>query len=123
MSIRSEALRWLSLNFGNVIGRICTSKYYLPEESWPKTRVWWLQIPPGVIEFNSKGHIHLVCQVAPGESDFYYLKVPIEYLYDNLEKFHRIGDKVDLYLSANPDTLFVEERGTGELDFIQFLIS
>ncbi len=83
MSIRLNALRWLESKHGKILGSVYTSKYYLPEESWPKTHVWWLQIPRKVINSNLEDYINLICQVTPGKIDFHYLKVPIKYLQEH----------------------------------------
>jgi hypothetical protein len=60
--------------------------------------------------------------VAPDKEEYHYLRVPTKFLNENLSKFHRIGEMISLYLSANPTSLFVEERGQGRLNFTQFLI-
>jgi len=79
MSIRSEALQWLTTHYG-VKGRgIYASKFYKPEESWPKRKVWWFEIPLDYIKSTDATNIHLVCQVAPNSSDFHYLKVPVTF--------------------------------------------
>jgi len=122
MSIRSYAIKWLNLNYKNVVGPIYTSKYYTPEESWPKTRVWWLQIPITSIDLKPNEYVNLICEAQPNKNDFHYLKMPIKFLNEHLEKFHRMGEIISLYLSANPDTLFIEERGEGRLDFSKFLV-
>jgi hypothetical protein len=118
-----EARKWFKENFKDDKNKIYTSKYYTPDESWPKTRVWWLQFPETAVDINKYNYVNLICQVAPGDNDFHHLKVPSKYLREHLDKFHRIGEKIDLYLSANPETLFVEERGEGRLDFSKFLIT
>lgn len=71
---------------------------------------------------NKYQYINLVCQVAPDTNDYYYLKVPTEYLNQHLEKFHRLGEKISLYFSTEPDRLFNELRGTGNLNFEQFVV-
>jgi hypothetical protein len=48
--------------------------------------------------------------------------VPVKYLLENFEKFHKIAGKMDMYLSAEPDTLFMEIRGVGNLDFSKFVV-
>jgi len=68
-------------------------------------------------------HVNLVCQIAPTKNDFHYLKVPTKFLQEHIEKFHRVADKISIYLSANPNTLFIEERGKGRLDFCKFLVT
>ncbi|MDQ2720442.1 MAG: hypothetical protein M3Z26_11890 [Bacteroidota bacterium] len=112
--------QWFKENFKDDGNKICTSKFYKPEESWPKTQVWWLQFSETAIDAIKYAHVYL-----PGCSksrNFHYLQVPVKYLNDHLDKFHRLGQKIDLYLSANPDTLFVEERGEGRLNFSKFLV-
>lgn len=122
MSIGPDARRWFLYKYDNTKNKTYTSKYYLPEESFPKKDVWWLQIPLAAIDSNRFTHVNLICQVAPGANDFHYLKVPVKYCQEHLNKFHRVNDIPHLYLSAEPDTLFTEIRGTGKLDFSQFLI-
>ena len=118
----SEARKWFKEKFTNDQNKVYTSKYYTPVESWPKTHLWWLQIPLYAIEIIQYDHVNLICQVAPGRNDFHYLKVPTKFINEHLENFHRIGEIISLYLSANPDTLFVEERGEGKLDFSEFVV-
>jgi hypothetical protein len=48
--------------------------------------------------------------------------VPTKFLNEHLKKIHHIGEILSLYLSANPDTLFIEERGKGNLDFSKFVV-
>lgn len=116
----TEGRKWFRQNFKVDTNKVYTSKYYRPEESWPKTEVWWLQFPLKAIEINKYDYVNFICQVAPGKNDFHYLKVPTQFLQDNLHKFHRIGEMVDIYLSARPETLFVEIRGSGKLNFSKF---
>ena len=117
----TEARKWFRQNFKDDTNKIYTSKYYRPEESWPKTEVWWLQFPLTAIDNNKYDYVNFICQVAPDKNDFHYLKVPTKFLQDHLDKFHRIGEKVDIYLSARPENLFVELRGIGQLNFGGFL--
>lgn len=123
MSIRSDALRWFFTTFGDTKNKIYTSKYYTPEESWPKTQVWWLQISFNSIDRSLFDYVNIVCQVAPNKNNFHYLKVPTKFLQEHLGKFHRLEGKISLYLSADPKRLFIEERGKGSLDFSIFLVS
>jgi hypothetical protein len=48
--------------------------------------------------------------------------VPVKYLLEHFEKFHKISGKMDMYLSAEPETLFMEIRGVGKLDFSKFVV-
>jgi hypothetical protein len=123
MSIRNQALQWYNKKFGKIVGPTYTSKFYQPEESWPKKSVWWPQIPIRVINENLSGYINILCQVAPNENDFYYLKIPAKFLYEHLEKFHIVNDIISLYFSTDPKELFIELRGEGSLDFSKFLVN
>ena len=71
MSIRKQAVLWLENNFGERPTPLFTSKYYKPEESWPKKSVWWFHIPIKAIEENSFGHINLICEAVPNENKFH----------------------------------------------------
>jgi len=120
--MRSDALKWLKENYGNTAARIYTSKYYTPEESWPKIPVWFFNFSLSAIDAKQYDYVNLVCQVAPGINDYHYLRVPTKFLNEHLKKFHRIKENISLYLSAHPDTLFIEERGEGRLDFSKFIV-
>jgi hypothetical protein len=122
MSIGPDARSWFLSKYGKTNNKTYTSKYYLPEESWPKKHVWWPQIPISVIDTNRFTHVNILCQVAPGANDFHYFNVPVTFLNEHLVKLDRVNDIIHLYISAEPDTLFTEIRGTGKLDFSQFLI-
>ena len=123
MSIRSKALQWYEAKYGGLELPIYTSKFYRPEESWPKKAVWWPMIPIETIGSKKHSYVNILCQVAPGKNDFHYLKVPATFLNENLKKFHILQGKIALYLSADPGRLFVEERGEGKLDFNIFLVT
>lgn len=123
MSIGPDARRWFLSKYGKTNNKIYTSKYYLPEESWPKKHVWWPKIPIIAIDKNNFTHVNLICEVAPGKNEFYYFKVPVDFLNEHLDRFDRVNDTIHLYLSAEPDTLFREIRGKGNLDFSPFLIN
>ncbi|MGH3848554.1 MAG: hypothetical protein ACRDRT_02425, partial [Pseudonocardiaceae bacterium] len=66
----------------------------------------------------------LVCQKAPDVDDFYYLKVPAEFFRKKLPSLDVLDKgKVSLFLSAEPDDLFVDRRGRGRVSFEDFLVS
>lgn len=122
MTIRNQAIFWLEKNFGKPSGPIYTSKYYKPEESWPKVSVWWPQIPVSIVNENLSGYINILCEGEPTKSGFYYLKVPSKFLSEHLDKFHLVGGIISLYLSTDPNNRFMELRGEGKLNFKQFLV-
>lgn len=69
-----------------------------------------------------KGPFILLGQQSPDRSDFRYLSVPAQYLTQHLPELHiRTGQRISLFLSAELDTLFVDQRGTGQMPFRQFL--
>lgn len=123
MSIRIQARQWYEAKYGKAIDSTYSSKYYLPEESWPKKSVWWFQIPINVVEKKQSGHVNLLCQVSPNKNEFHFLKVPTKFFREHLEKFHFVEDKISIYLSTGTERLFVEERGEGSLDFQTFLVN
>jgi len=123
MGVRNQAIMWLQKNFGRPTGPIYTSKYYKPEESWPKKSVWWFQIPISSVEENSNTNINLVCQTAPDANTFHYLKVPSRFFIEHLSKFHIAEEKISIYLSTDPQKIFIEERGIGSLDFSRYLVN
>jgi hypothetical protein len=122
MSIGPEARIWFISNYGKSEDKVYASKYYLPEESWPKKQVWWIQIPPYAIDPSLHKYVNILCQVAPDTNHFHYLKVPVAFIHEHQDQFHRIGENIDFYLSAEEQNLFEEIRGTGKLDFSAFLV-
>ena len=123
MSIRSKAITWLATHHKATSGPVVTTKYYPPERSWPKKHVWWPTITIQKIDTTTEKYINIVCEKLPGSNDFYYLKVPVKFFKDHLKAFHIVKDKtISMYLSADENNLFEEIRGTGRLDFGQFLI-
>lgn len=122
MRIRSAALRWFNAKYKNNEVPVYTSKYYRAEESWSKEPVWWFVIPLDVIQNSGYKHICLICQNNSNANEFHALKVPVKHLSDNLKRFVLIKDKISIYLSAVPSTLYQETRGTSSLPFRQFVI-
>ena len=121
MVIRRDALRWLASHYGVDRGAIYASKFYPPEESMTREVAWWIEIPIDRIKSADTSDIHLVCQVSPDDKNFLYLKVPTQYF---REHWHRLGirnnGRVSLIISAEPKSIFVDQRGTG-VAFGQFL--
>jgi hypothetical protein len=122
MGIGSTARKWLASKHGHTNNKTYTSKYYLPEESWPKVAVWWMKIPAHALEPSKYDFVNILCQVDPLSNEFYYLKVPVSFINEHKEQFHRIGGEIDLYLSAEEHNLFTEIRGEGKLDFSKFIV-
>lgn len=122
VTIRAAAIHWLVSKFGDTGNTICTSKFYIPEKSWTGRSAWWVEIPRRAIETPKSDMIDLVCEVAPGVDDFYYLKVPVKFLKAELPKICVLNSgKLSLFLSAERNELFVEQRGKGKIGFGRFL--
>lgn len=117
-TIRAAAIRWL--NRRNVPpGHVVTSKRYRPDESWTKSKAWWIQVPLSAI--NAGRLIHIVCEIEPGSRDFRHLQVPATFFQSNMTAFALIGtDKINLFLSADDGIEFHDERGPGGVSFARF---
>jgi hypothetical protein len=122
MAIGSTARKWFASKYGETNNKTYTSKYYLPEESWPRVAVWWMKIPSHALDSSKYDFVNILCQVDPLSKEFYYLKIPVSFINEHKEQFHKIGGEIDLYLSAEQQNLFTEIRGQGKLDFSKFLI-
>ncbi len=57
-SIRSQALQWFLSKYKNDEGKIYTSKYYQPKESWPGVSVWWLKISMTAVNDSNYKYVH-----------------------------------------------------------------
>jgi len=85
---------------------------------------WWIEFVSSHLTENNEKHIHIICQKAHKSDDFYYLKVPTEFLYKNESKitFLPQKSKYSLFLSAERENLFQDERGSGQVSFKQYLV-
>ena len=122
MTIRRSALRWLATTHGVRDGDIFTSRYYPAAQSWTGRDAWWLQIPLHRLAALGPRPIHLVCQAGPEDAAFHYLRVPADFLHDNLAGLDLPGDgrMVSLFLSAEAESRFRDERGPAHLDLAPF---
>jgi len=124
VSIRKPALKWLAAKYGVSDGARCTSKFYCQEESWTKKSAWWIELASSHLTGNHEKDIHFICQKAPRGDVFYYLKIPVDFLLKNESKIDFLPkkSKFSLFLSAEPENLFQDERGIGRVSFKQFLV-
>ncbi len=124
MTIRSSALRWLAATHGVRDADIFTSKLYAPAQSWTGRAAWWVQTPVHRIRAVADRAMHVVCEARPGGRDFHYLRVPASYLREHLADLDAPGDgqAVSLFLSAEPDARFRDERGPAGVDFAPFAV-
>ena len=104
-------------------GPVHVSKFFRPDESWTGTAVWWFEFSESEAVETAEGDIDLLCEVAPDTDDFHHLRVPARLFLDRKEDFHVRSEKdaFSLYLSAEADRAFRELRGTGGVEFAQFV--
>lgn len=124
-NIRKEGIAYIKKHFGEITsGDIRVSKCYLPEKSWTKSQVWWLEIPLKNLKENQD--VHLICQ-KENDKDFHYLRVPIKELRDYIKReeldvrLRKNDEVISLHLSAQPNNLFQNLRGKGKIDFDKYL--
>lgn len=121
MSIRALALDWLATRHRVGKGRILTSKYYAPDESWSGADAWWIQIPLAALDQDP--FLHVVVQQAPGSTEFRYLRLPTAYLRQYAKGLATVKDThLSLVLDAGPQT-FIDRRGGAGVPFAQFEIT
>lgn len=124
MSIRNTALAWLRNNHHVTHGDIFTSKLFVPEHSWTGHDAWWIRLPIERLRRDGADFIHIVCELEPRKNEFHYLKVPCSYFLQHQHQFATIGkDKLNLFLSAQAENLFQEQRGHPNVRFQHFLVA
>ena len=100
---------------------LSTSKFFEPWESWTKKEAWWFDLPIKKIKANKRGYYYLVGATGDKKSCFIVVKVPNEFLLDNLKDFETADNKmIRLHLAAYPEKWLVDERGKGKVDFSPF---
>ena len=122
MGTHKTGVAWLEKNYDVQNGRIVVSKYYRADESSTKKPAWWLEIPSSVITDEEHEYLHLLCE-KESANDFYYLRVPISYLRNNIKyfDFRKNGEVLSLILSAEEYLKFTDVRGKGNVNFSEFL--
>jgi len=101
------------------------SRHYPSEKSWTKSPAWAFEIPLSeFIDANKNSVIKLTCEPENRNEPSHELLVPEDFLARNIESFYlrRDVEKISLFLSAEIETRFRELRGTGEVEFYEFLI-
>jgi len=118
MTLRSEAIRWLAARKAGP-GHIVTSKRYSPDESWTKSKAWWVQVPASAVRAGKT--IHIVREAEPSSHRFRHLEVSAAFFQERLDDFATIGDdKINLFLSADEGLEFEDQRGPGRVSFACF---
>ena len=124
MNIRTKALQGLEKAHGAVDGIVCTSKFYVPQESRTRKSAWWIEVDKSKVSMSPSSMVCFVCEKAPGEEDFHYLRLPGSYLLENQNKLdiRHEKNKFSMFLSAEKENLFQDERGEGRVAFSQFSV-
>jgi hypothetical protein len=124
-TIKAAAIHWLNSKFGATGNAVHASKLYTPEKSRTQQLAWWIEIPLQEIETPKSEGIDLLCEMSSGANKFYYLKVPVVFFKKELSKLcvRKDGRLLSLFLSAEPDEMFVEQRGSGRIGFSRFLMT
>ncbi len=122
-NIRKKALDWFKTKHQIEGGEIFTSKFYTPQESWSKSRVWFFQFPLDIVHANPPKKLQLLCENHLDGESFIYLKLSSLFLLKNLNSFE-VDEKekvLRIYLSAEAVNMFMEVRGKGKIDFKSFI--
>lgn len=119
MTLRARALTWLRGSDISAHSHVVTSKRYRPEESWTAAKAWWVQVPLEAIDAGKT--IHIVCQAEIDSDAFRHLVVPADFFRANAESFALLGgSKINLFLSAEEESEFQDQRGPGRVSFAAF---
>lgn len=124
MSIRVKGKNWLLVNLGNLPQVYHVSKFYLPDESRIHKSAWALEFEKENLKNRKVEFIYFLCQKEPGLDDFYCLKVPIRFLAQIQSDLYLRQDRAyfSLHLSAEPERLLEDQRGSGKIVFKNFLV-
>lgn len=116
-TIKPEAKKWFGIHRLRFVSEEMLASRLYPQD------LWWLEISERLLD-NNDAHINLLCESGCAEPRFHHLRVPVSFIAKNRDDldFRANKKKFSLYLSANPRTLFREERGQGNIDFSPFKI-
>jgi hypothetical protein len=124
LNTRTKALQWLEQAHGAIDGTVCASKFYIPQKSRTRKSAWWIEVDKLKVAMSPSSMVHFVCEKAPSEEDFHYLRLSGSYLLENQDKLdiRHEKNKFSMFLSAEQENLFQDERGEGKVSFSQFLV-
>ena len=102
---------------------VAVSKFFPPKESWTGKETWWFNLPIKKIRENKGEAYYLLGARKEQGNGFVVLKVPNDFVIDNIEGFEtRYDDKIILHLAAYRRNWLVDQRGKGRVDFSRFEI-
>jgi hypothetical protein len=121
-TIRKLAHTWLADRCKKVHNPFYCSKYYQAKESWTKAPAWWIEIPEKVLISENCKYVYLLLQKKPHGVTFYCMQVPISYLYKNKENLKFNKNKISLFLSAEDERIFCDQKHNANIAFSEFLV-
>ena len=97
------------------------SKYYVADKSWTKRPAWAFEVPLDTVRGGAEV-IVLRYETGPATGQYRELNVPCTFLPDILSGLWIREDRqtLSLFLSADPQDLFIDKRGSGGVSFKQF---
>ena len=108
--------QWLRKHYPNEANeRFRLSKFY------KEPNHWWFTFSCDF--FRKRGLLNILLQKRENSADFYFLRVPFAFFRDHQNGFDvRIdGKRFDLQLSADKKSWLTDTRGTGNVDFAEFV--
>jgi len=124
MTTRSNGIKWLKENHPEYQGKNRVSKLYSADESWSKSKVWWFEFPESDITDDLSGFQNLLCNKNSNSEHFHLIRVPNSFLIKFKNGLYLRNKKgistFSIYLSANPEDMYVEQRGEKHIEFGDF---
>jgi hypothetical protein len=120
-NIRKKGLAYLKKVLGQMPSDpIAVSKFFKAKESWTKKPVWWFDLSIHKVKNNRQGVYYLVGE--EGKSGFVVFRVPNKFFMNNLRNFEtRYRNRIRLHITVEGENLFIDERGSGRVDFGPFI--
>ncbi len=97
------------------------SKYYVADKSWTKRSAWAFEVPLDTVRGGAEV-IVLRYETGPATGQYGELNVTCTFLLDILSGLRVREDRqtLSLFLSPDPQDLFIDKRGSGGVCFKQF---
>lgn len=123
MDTRQKADQWLRQHMPGFRGPFHASRFYQPHQSWTKHKEWAFNVPYREFDTPGRSAIALLCEHEDAPGEFNLLLVPASVFVACKHLLYGRDDikAISLFLSAEPNSRFREERGKGQLRFSAFL--
>lgn len=111
----------LGINGSGHLDRIVTvSRLYPPQQSWAGRYAWWHTIPESKFKDPNSRTLLILCR-RMDEKGFHILAVPTKWLRAHRDQLDVKNGKLQLFLAATGDDMFIDQRGRGKVDFSQWV--